>query len=230
MTNPLDSAIFAPLFSDTEITALLTDDAYVRALLEVEAALARAQAKVGVIPSVAAERISKVQAEAIDIGALTKGTIRSGFPIIALVEQLRKQSGAEAAPYVHWGATTQDIMDTAGVLQIRAAIQIFKRAIFELLRHLSELGERHRATVLAGRTHGQQALPITFGLKIAGWTAPMIRHAQRDRRNIAAVAGCPMRRRRRHLGRFGRQRFSRHRSIGRRAQLRRTGNAVACPA
>ena len=179
MTNPLDSAIFAPLFSDTEITALLTDDAYVRALLEVEAALARAQAKVGVIPSVAAERISKVQAEAIDIGALTKGTIRSGFPIIALVEQLRKQSGAEAAPYVHWGATTQDIMDTAGVLQIRAAIQIFKRAIFELLRHLSELGERHRATVLAGRTHGQQALPITFGLKIAGWTAPMIRHAQR---------------------------------------------------
>ena len=179
MTNPLDSAIFAPLFSDPEITALLTDDAYVRALVEVEAALARAQAMVGVIPSTAAEQISKVQAEKIDIGALTQGTIRSGFPIIALVEQLRKQAGVEAAPYVHWGATTQDIMDTACVLQILTAIEIFKRAILELLRHLSELGERHRATVLAGRTHGQQALPITFGLKVASWMAPMVRHAER---------------------------------------------------
>ena len=179
MTNPLDSTIFASLFSDAEISALLTDDAYVRALLEVEAALARAQAKVGVIPSAAAERILKVQADKIDTGALTQGTIRSGFPIIDLVEQLRKQAGPEAAPYVHWGATTQDIMDTACVLQIRAAIQIFKGRILELLRHLSELAERHRATVLAGRTHGQQALPITFGLKVAGWMAPMIRHAQR---------------------------------------------------
>ena len=179
MTNPLDSAIFAPLFSDLEIAALLTDQAYVRALVEVEAALARAQAKLGVIPSTAAERISKVQAEKIDTGALSKGVIRSGFPIIALVQQLREQAGEEGAPYVHWGATTQDIMDTACVLQIRAAIQIFKRRILELLRHMSELGERYRATVLAGRTHGQQALPITFGLKVAGWVAPLIRHAQR---------------------------------------------------
>jgi 3-carboxy-cis,cis-muconate cycloisomerase len=179
MVTPLDSAIFAPLFSDDEITALLTDDAYVRALLEVEAALGRAQAKLGVIPSTAAERISKVQAEKIDTGALTSGTIRSGFPIIALVQQLREQAGAETAPYVHWGATTQDIMDTACVLQIRAAIETFKRAILELLRRLSDLGERHRATVLAGRTHGQQALPITFGLKVASWVAPLIRHAER---------------------------------------------------
>jgi 3-carboxy-cis,cis-muconate cycloisomerase len=179
MVTPLDSTIFAPLFADDEILALFTDDACVRALVEVETALARAQANVGVIPAIAAERISKVQAEKIDTGALSKGTIRSGFPIVALVQEVRKQAGAEAAPYVHWGATTQDIMDTACVLQVRAAIQIFKRAILELLRHLSELGERHRATVLAGRTHGQQALPITFGLKVASWMAPMIRHAER---------------------------------------------------
>src|SRR5688572_17293470 len=159
MVTPLDSAIFASLFSDAEIATLFSDDAYVCALVEVEAALARAEAKVGVIPATAAERIAEVQAAKIDIGALAKGTIRSGFPIIALVQELRKQAGAEAAPYVHWGATTQDIMDTACVLQIRAAIQMFKRGILELLHHLSELGERHRATVLAGRTHGQQALP-----------------------------------------------------------------------
>jgi 3-carboxy-cis,cis-muconate cycloisomerase len=179
MVTPLDSAIFAPLFSDNEIAALFTDGAYVGALVEVEAALARAQAKVGVIPSAAAERISKVPAVKIDIGALSKGAIRSGFPIVALVQELRKQAGAETAPYVHWGATTQDIMDTACVLQIRAAIQRYKRAILGILRRLSELGERHRTTVLAGRTHGQQALPITFGLKVASWMAPIIRHAER---------------------------------------------------
>jgi 3-carboxy-cis,cis-muconate cycloisomerase len=175
----LDSAIFGPLFSDAEISALLTDDAYLRALIEVEAALARAQAKVGVIPVTAAEKISRVKAAEIDIAALTQGTIRSGFPIIALVQQLRKQAGEDAAPYVHWGATTQDIMDTASVLQMGAAIDIFRRAIVETVRRLSDLAQLHRRTVLAGRTHGQQALPITFGLKVATWIAPMIRHAER---------------------------------------------------
>src|SRR5918994_608985 len=113
--RPLDSAIFSPLFSDAEISALFTDDAYIRALVEVEAALARAQARVGVIPAAAAEQISKVKAAEIDITALMKGTIRSGFPIIALVQQIRRQANEDAGPYVHWGATTQDIMDTASV-------------------------------------------------------------------------------------------------------------------
>ena len=175
----LDSAIFSPLFSDAEISGLFTDEAYIRALVEVEAALARAQARVGIIPAAAAEQISKVNAGEIDITALTKGTIRSGFPIIALVQQLRRHAGADAAPYVHWGATTQDIMDTASVLQMRAAIELSKRAMREIMRHLSELAQRHRRTVMAGRTHGQQALPITFGLKVAGWIAPMIRHLER---------------------------------------------------
>src|SRR5688572_1837314 len=116
----LDSAIFSPLFSDAEISALLTDEAFVSALVEVEVALARAQARVGVIPAAAAEQISRVKAAQIDITTLTKGTIRSGFPIIALVQQIRRQAGEEAEPYVHWGATTQDIMDTAAVLQMRA--------------------------------------------------------------------------------------------------------------
>jgi 3-carboxy-cis,cis-muconate cycloisomerase len=175
----LDSAIFSPLFSDAEISGLFTDDVYIRALVEVEAALARAQARVGVIPAAAAERISRVKAADIDITALTKGTIRSGFPIIALVQQIRRQAGEEAEPYVHWGATTQDIMDTASVLQMRAAIELFKPAILNIIRRLSELAQRHRTTVMAGRTHGQQALPITFGLKVASWIAPMLRHVER---------------------------------------------------
>jgi 3-carboxy-cis,cis-muconate cycloisomerase len=179
MATVLDSKIFGALFSDDEINSLLTDQAYVRALVQVEIALARAEALAGVIPAEAAEQIAKAEADEIDIAALARGASRSGFPIIALVEELRKQAGAEAAPYVHWGATTQDIMDTACVLQVRAVIQILRSRLHDVARHLSELAERHRATVLAGRTHSQQALPITFGLKVAGWLAPLLRHAQR---------------------------------------------------
>ena len=180
MTTPLDSKIFGPLFGDSEINELLTDEAYVRALVEVETALARVEGGLGVIPSSAAEQISnRAQWKKIDIAALAKGAIRSGFPTIALVQELRKAVGGEAAPYVHWGATTQDIMDTACVLQLRAAIKLYKKRLLELARHLSELSNRHRVTVLAARTHGQQALPVSFGLKVAGWLAPLLRHAQR---------------------------------------------------
>jgi len=180
MTTTLDSKIFGPLFGDSEINELLTDEAYVRALVEVEIALARAEARLGVIPSGAAEQIcSGAQWNKIDIAALAKGTTRSGVPIIALVQEIRRVVGGEAAPYVHWGATTQDIMDTACVLQLRAALKLYKEKLVELARHLSELANRHRVTVLAGRTHGQQALPVSFGLKVATWLAPLIRHAER---------------------------------------------------
>jgi 3-carboxy-cis,cis-muconate cycloisomerase len=180
MTTTLDSKIFGPLFGDSEINQLLSDEAYVRAMVEVEMALARAQARLGVIPAAASEQICKeARLEKIDITALAQGTASSGVPIIALVQQLRKAVGGEAASYVHWGATTQDIMDTAFVLQLRAVIKVFETRLAEMARHLSVLSNRHRVTVLAARTHGQQALPVSFGLKVAAWLAPLIRHAER---------------------------------------------------
>lgn len=181
MTSTLDSAIFAPLFNDDEVSSLLGDVAFVRALVQVEIALALAEARVGVIPPSAAEQIAKIQADKIDFTVLTNGTLRSGFPIIALVQELRKQVGAGGAPYLHWGATTQDIMDTACVLQLRAVSELIGKRIGEIIRDLSVLADKHRATILAGRTHSQQALPITFGLKVAGWLAPLLRHADRLR-------------------------------------------------
>jgi 3-carboxy-cis,cis-muconate cycloisomerase len=181
MTTPLDSTIFGPLFNDDEVSNLFSDAAFVRVLVEVEVALTRAEARVGVIPANAAEQIGKVAADKIDFAALTAGTSRSGFPIIALVQELRKQVATDAAPFIHWGATTQDIMDTACVLQLRGAITLFKTRLGEIARRLTDLAERHRATVLAGRTHSQQALPITFGLKVAAWLAPLLRHAERLR-------------------------------------------------
>jgi 3-carboxy-cis,cis-muconate cycloisomerase len=180
MTTALDSAIFGPLFSDKEIAEFFDDRAQVRALVEVEMALARAEARLGVIPSPAAEQIVRAAApDKVDVAALAEGTVRSGFPIIALVQELRKLVGSEAAPYLHWGATTQDIMDSACVLQLRAAILVFRRRLAELADRLGELADIHRGTLLAGRTHGQQALPMSFGLKVASWLAPLARHAER---------------------------------------------------
>ncbi len=175
----LDSTIFGPLFGDEEINRLFSDQAYVHALVDVEIAIARAEAQVGAIPASAAEQIGKATADKIDISVLATGASRSGFPIIALVQELRKQVSADVAPYVHWGATTQDIMDTACVLQLRTVIELIGKRIGEVVRNLSALADKHRSTVLAARTHGQQALPITFGLKVAGWMAPLLRHMER---------------------------------------------------
>ncbi|HEY7168736.1 MAG TPA: 3-carboxy-cis,cis-muconate cycloisomerase [Candidatus Binatia bacterium] len=180
MTLVLDSAIFGDLFTDADVSQLFSDEAYVRAFLAVEGALARTQGKLGIIPEAAATEISDAADPSnIEISALNAGTLRSGFPIIALTEQLRKKVNAENAGYVHFGATTQDIMDTAAVLQLHAATALLNDRLAEIVRELDALAERHRTTVMAARTHGQQALPTTFGLKVTGWLAPFLRHRER---------------------------------------------------
>ena len=158
MTTTLDSKIFGPLFGDSEINELLTDEAYVRALVEVETALARAEARLGVIPSNAAERISSgAQWNKIDLAALRQrnGSLRGAHhrfgPAIT-----PKPLAQRRLAYVHWGATTQDIMDTGCVLQLRAAIKLYKERLVELARHLSALSNRHRGTVL-GRAYPRAA-------------------------------------------------------------------------
>jgi len=180
MVLALDSDIFAPLFSDDKVATLFDDDVFLQAMLEVEGALARVQATLGIIPSTAGELISETaQTVSIDPAVIGQGTRRDGVPVIALVKALRETVGAQAAPYVHWGATTQDIIDTATVLQLRSAIRIIDRRLSELIYSLAGLAEQHRSVVMTGRTHGQQALPVTFGLKVAGWLAPLLRHKKR---------------------------------------------------
>jgi 3-carboxy-cis,cis-muconate cycloisomerase len=180
MATSLESTIFGPLFGDAEVAASLSDQVYVRALVRVEVALAKVEARLGIIPSRAAEQIAKAaNPDSVDIAALAKGTAASGFPIIALVQELRRLVGAEASPYLHWGATTQDIMDTACVLQLSSVTKQFEHRLIELVRRLGELAHLHRNTVLAARTHGQQALPLSFGFKIANWLVPLLRHRER---------------------------------------------------
>src|SRR6185503_4396299 len=158
---------------------IFSDTALVARYVEVEVALARAEARVGVIPADAAAEIARrADAASLDVELLRKETDLVGYPILPVVHQLVKQCG-EAGRYVHWGATTQDIMDSAVVLQMRDALTIVGDDIAALRGILVDLAKKHRDTAMAGRTHLQQALPVTFGYKAAIWLAMFDRHAAR---------------------------------------------------
>jgi 3-carboxy-cis,cis-muconate cycloisomerase len=174
-----DSALFRDMFGTAEMRAVFSDEALVGRYLETEAALARAQARAGVVPQSAADAIhAAAQAVVIDFDKLRRETEIVGYPILPLVHQLSEAAG-EAGRYVHWGATTQDIMDTANVLQLRSALDIVDRDLKELRDCLADLARKYRDTPMAGRTHLQQALPITFGYKAAVWLSSIDRHIER---------------------------------------------------
>ena len=177
----LDSDIFKDMFGTPQMRAVFSDDNQLKCFVEAEVALAVAQGRTGVIPQEAADAIAKAGATvALDRDALKAEAENVGYPILGLVRQLSAKLG-EAGRYVHWGATTQDIVDTATVLQIRAALAILERDIAAVSAALARLAEKHRDTAMPGRTHLQQALPITFGYKCAIWLAAMDRHVERLR-------------------------------------------------
>ncbi|MEQ9608946.1 MAG: 3-carboxy-cis,cis-muconate cycloisomerase [Kiloniellaceae bacterium] len=192
---PFDSAFLGPLLSDAELAGLLDDRAQLRAMLDFEAALARAEGRVGVIPAAAADRIAEVAGSLeLDPAALAEGTARDGIPVPALVACLRKAVGGEAAAYVHWGATTQDVMDSGLVLRLKRILDILEARLGDLGDTLAELADAERATVMLARTRGQQATPTSFGLKAAGWLAPLDRHLDRlyefeDRLGVLSFGG-----------------------------------------
>ncbi len=174
-----DSAIFRDAFGSAAMREVFSDAATVARYVEVEVALAAAEARVGVIPKAAAETIAKsANAGAIDLGALKAKTDVVGYPIVGLVSQLAKQCG-DAGGFVHWGATTQDIMDTGLVLQLREALALVDADLAGIDAALAALAKTHRDTVMAGRTHLQHALPVTFGYKAAVWLSMVRRHRQR---------------------------------------------------
>jgi 3-carboxy-cis,cis-muconate cycloisomerase len=178
-TTVLDSLMFRDAFGTPAMREVFSDYALVGRYAEVEIALAKAEAKCGVIPAEAAAAIaSKTDVSAFDFELFRQETDNVGYPILPLVHQMAKQCG-EAGRYVHWGATTQDIMDTAVVLQLREGLKIIEADIAALRAILADLSKRHRDTPMAGRTHLQQALPVTFGYKTAIWLAMFDRHAER---------------------------------------------------
>ncbi|VUC37339.1 unnamed protein product [Clonostachys rosea] len=185
--SALDSFLYRNIFGTEDIRKVMmiqsdivfTDTAFTSSCIEVETALARAQAKCNVIPKEAAELItSKAKFRNLDIDRLRAETEIVGYPILPLVRQLAAACG-ESGRYVHWGATTQDIMDTASVLQMKRGLDIVQSKIDEVITSLEGLSKKYRDTPMAGRTHLQHALPVTFGYKAAVWLSGFYRHRQR---------------------------------------------------
>jgi 3-carboxy-cis,cis-muconate cycloisomerase len=175
--------LLEPLTRWAAVEELFTDGARVQALLDFEAALARAESRVGLMSATAAETIAgQCAARHFDLAALAEGAARAGNVVIPLVERLKARVAADdpaAATWVHWGATSQDAIDTSLVLLARTALDRIDGELARLGDVLADLAARHRGTVLAGRTLMQQAVPITFGLKAAGWLDAVGRHRDR---------------------------------------------------
>lgn len=176
-------SLLDPLFRWEAIEACFSDHARLQAMLEFEAGLARAEARTGVIPANAMpEIVEKCRAELFDTNALAAATAVAGNPAIPLVKKLTELVGIDskqAAGFVHWGATSQDVIDTGFVLQLRSALRKLDVELQTLSDALAQLVQKHRGTILAGRTLLQQGSPTTFGLKAAGWLDAIDRHRVR---------------------------------------------------
>jgi 3-carboxy-cis,cis-muconate cycloisomerase len=181
--DPSPPTLLGPLFTSEAMTAAFSDTARLQGMLDFEAALAHAEASIGLMPSAAADAIAQAcRADRFDMAALARATALAGNPAIPMVKQLTalvaKQDHA-AAGFVHWGATSQDAMDTGLVLQIRCGLAGMEPDLQRLTTALATLAEQHAKTAMIGRTLMQQAVPVTFGLKAAGWLTAVERtHAR----------------------------------------------------
>jgi 3-carboxy-cis,cis-muconate cycloisomerase len=175
MTEPSDLL----LFSTPSMAAIFSPQAHVRGMLAFEAALARAEARVGIIPQEAATAIAaSCKEELFDVAALYREAALAGTPAIPLVRMLAARVGDEAGKFVHWGATSQDAIDTALMLQMRDGLDLLVDELLSVCAACATLAEQHRQTLMTGRTLLQQAAPITFGLKAARWLALAVRQVQ----------------------------------------------------
>ena len=170
------------LLGDEAMEALFSDRSNIRYMLNFEAALARAEASQGVIPLAAAEQISKIALDLmIEPEDLSAATARDGVSVPEFVRRIREAVGPVASPYVHWGATSQDVTDTSLVLRLREALDIIERRLSSLAELLADMADAHRVTVMLGRTRHMQAAPMTFGGKVAAWLSSVLRHLERVR-------------------------------------------------
>lgn len=175
----LDSPLFGGSFVDARMREVLDAKAFVSHCVDVEVALAVAQSRLGVIPADAAPGIAAAASTySFDMARLQRDTEIVGYPVLPIVEQLADAAG-EAGRYLHWGATTQDIMDTARVLQMREAFALIEARLDDTIQALRGLARTQRDTPMAGRTHLQHALPITFGYKAAVWLSALLQHRDR---------------------------------------------------
>lgn len=176
----MDSLIYRRAWGTDEMRAIFDDVPRTQTWLEIIVALAQAQAEVGLIPAEAAGEIARVaRVENLDLDEVRQGYEETSHSTLGLIRVLQKACRGNAGEYVYYGATVQDITDTWTILALRRVWDIVFRDLQELEGHLLDLARRHRDTLMAGRTHGQPGLPITFGFKVAVWTREIRRHLER---------------------------------------------------
>lgn len=174
--SPADSSLYRALFGDDETARLFSDAAEIRAILLVEGALARVQGQLGLIPASAAATIDRLSREVlIDPASLAAETARNGVPVPGLLAAFRKATGApDALQYLHWGATSQDMMDTALALRLRQVLALWSDRLDALITRLGALAHDHADVPFAARTYGQFATPTSFGAVVASWGWPLL--------------------------------------------------------
>ncbi len=181
--SPADSAIYGKLFGDSEVGQLFTDSAEVRAMMLVEGALAKVQGELGLIPEISARAIHRASMELqIDPSGLGASVASNAVPVPEFVAMFRAAMQApEHSAWLHWGATSQDIMDTGQALRLRQALAILDTRLSRTAKALATLAETHAATPMAARTYGQAAVVTSFGAVVASWGAPLLRQRERLR-------------------------------------------------
>lgn len=180
MASIIDSRIFGDIFSDAKMRAVWSDENRTAKYLDIERALAKVQGRLGIIPQEAADEIVKnCNIEMIDWAQLKAKTEQIGYPIIAVVNQINANCRDKLGEYCHWGATTQDITDTATVLQMREGLALVEADLKAISDSLADLSRTYRDTPIIGRSNLQQAIPITFGFKMASILAGIERHRER---------------------------------------------------
>ncbi|HWR10046.1 adenylosuccinate lyase [Sporomusa sp.] len=176
----IESELFRDVFSTAIMREIWDDRSIIQHWLDIEAALAESQAELGIIPSeIAREITEKAKVENLDFTIIRQEVNKIGHSLVPTLREFQRQCKGKAGEYIHLGATTQDIIDTGFVLAAKKAFAVIYDDLYEVEGLLINLAEEHKATVMAGRTHGQQALPITFGYKVAVWASEIHRHLER---------------------------------------------------
>ncbi len=189
-SHPLDFDINPHVFGTPELTGLFAEQAVYQRWLDFEAALATAQGELGVIPARAAAEIARrARIEYLDLDLVRQGYARSRNSLLPLLAGLRRACADDLGEYVHFGATTQDVLDTGEILALRRTIAIIYRDLRRVEERCLHLARDHCQTPMVARTHGQQALPFTFGMKVAGWLGEIRRHVERLVR-LHHLVGC----------------------------------------
>jgi 3-carboxy-cis,cis-muconate cycloisomerase len=192
--SALDSALTGPLFATEEMRAVFSDHARVAAMLRVEAALARAEAKVGLVPKGLASAIGRIAPDDLDIAALGAKAADAGVITIPFVKAVEVQLPEKLRGHFHFGPTSQDLLDTATVLQMRDGLALIGDDLAEVIADLAKLARTHRKTPMVGRSYGQHAAPISFGYVVAAWLSDIAEAAAdlsriRERALVASLGG-----------------------------------------